>query len=69
MSTTQRWVFFLTPSALPPPPLHADLLAEKDVELMQNMSCKVDAATLKPATYSEQPDMEWWVQWFSAACG
>lgn len=38
---------------------HSDLLAEKDVELMQNMSCKVDAATLKPATYSEQPDMEW----------
>ncbi|KAL4420192.1 hypothetical protein ABPG77_011408 [Micractinium sp. CCAP 211/92] len=38
---------------------HSDLLAEKDVELMQNMSCKVDAATLKPATYSEHPDMEW----------
>jgi len=33
------------------------------VELMQNMSCKVDAATLKPATYAENPDMEWWVGW------
>lgn len=37
----------------------ADLLEERDVELMQNMSCKVDAATLKPAEYSEHPDMEW----------
>ena len=38
---------------------HADLMAEADVELMQNSSCKVDAATLKPASYPAQPDMEW----------
>jgi UDP-N-acetylglucosamine pyrophosphorylase len=38
---------------------HADLMAEKDVELMQNSSCKVDAATLKPATYPQHPEMEW----------
>jgi hypothetical protein len=29
------------------------------VELVQNMSCKVDAATLKPATYPKNPEMEW----------
>ena len=40
---------------------HADLMAEKDVELMQNSSCKVDAATLKPATYPQHPEMEWYV--------
>ncbi|KAI3426193.1 hypothetical protein D9Q98_008570 [Chlorella vulgaris] len=38
---------------------HADLLDEPDVELMQNMSCKVDAATMKPAEYPENPEMEW----------
>lgn len=38
---------------------HADLMAEPDVELMQNSSCKVDAATLKPASYPEHPEMEW----------
>ena len=37
----------------------ADLLEEPDVELLQNMSCKVDAATLKPAEYPENPEMEW----------
>ena len=42
-------------SCLPP----ADLLDEPDVELLQNMSCKVDAATLKPADYPENPEMEW----------
>lgn len=39
----------------------ADLLEESDVELMQNMSCKVDAATLKPAQYPANPELEWWV--------
>ena len=42
-------------SHLPP----ADLLDEPDVELVQNMSCKVDAATMKPAEYPENPEMEW----------
>lgn len=40
---------------------HADLLAEPHIELMQNMSPKVDAATLLPASHLEQPDLEWWV--------
>jgi UTP--glucose-1-phosphate uridylyltransferase/phosphoglucomutase len=34
-------------------------LDEPDVELVQNMSCKVDAATMKPAEYPENPEMEW----------
>lgn len=38
---------------------HSDLLDEPDVELVQNMSCKVDAATMKPASYEANPDMEW----------
>jgi UDP-N-acetylglucosamine pyrophosphorylase len=38
---------------------HPDLLEEEDVELMQNSSCKVDAETLAPATFPENPDMEW----------
>lgn len=38
---------------------HADLMAEPDVELLQNSSCKVDAATMKPATYPANPEMEW----------
>jgi UTP--glucose-1-phosphate uridylyltransferase/phosphoglucomutase len=41
------------------PPRATDLLDEPDVELMQNMSCKVDAATMKPAEYPENPEMEW----------
>ncbi|GAB4817141.1 hypothetical protein N2152v2_004187 [Parachlorella kessleri] len=38
---------------------HGDLLAERDVELLQNSSCKVDAATLKPAEYPADPEKEW----------
>ncbi|MEW5306477.1 MAG: hypothetical protein WDW36_008939 [Sanguina aurantia] len=38
---------------------HADLLSEPHIELMQNMSPKVDAATLLPASHPEQPDLEW----------
>lgn len=38
---------------------HGDLLAEPDVELMQNSSCKVDAATMKPASYPKSSDLEW----------
>ena len=38
---------------------HPDLLEEEDVELLQNSSCKVDADTLAPAEFPENPDMEW----------
>ena len=38
---------------------HSDLLAEEDVELVQNKSPKVDAKTLAPAEYPADPDMEW----------
>lgn len=38
---------------------HPDLLKEPDVELLQNSSCKVDAATMKPAEYPAHPEMEW----------
>ncbi|GBF99238.1 UDP-glucose pyrophosphorylase [Raphidocelis subcapitata] len=38
---------------------HADLLKEPHIELMQNMSPKVDAATFAPAAYPDDPDMEW----------
>ncbi|GIL65766.1 hypothetical protein Vafri_19463 [Volvox africanus] len=38
---------------------HPDLMEEPFIELMQNMSPKVDAATNKPASYPPHPDMEW----------
>lgn len=38
---------------------HAELINEPDVELVQNKSPKVDAATLEPATYPEDPEQEW----------
>lgn len=38
---------------------HSDLMAERDVELMQNTSPKVDAATLEPARCAENPSLEW----------
>jgi hypothetical protein len=38
---------------------HADLISEPDVELVQNKSPKVDAATLEPASYPEDPEQEW----------
>eukprot|EP00889_Picochlorum_renovo_P006599 jgi/Picre1/33629/NNA_001109.t1 len=38
---------------------HPDLLEERDVELMQNSSCKVDMKTLRPASYPQNPEMEW----------
>jgi hypothetical protein len=38
---------------------HSDLLEEPDVELLQNKSPKVDAATLEPVSYPEDADMEW----------
>jgi UDP-N-acetylglucosamine pyrophosphorylase len=40
---------------------HPDLLEEPDIELMQNSSCKVDAETLGPVSFPENPDMEWYV--------
>lgn len=39
--------------------MYADLLDERDVELLQNMSCKVDAGSLRPAEYAANPEMEW----------
>ena len=38
---------------------HPELLQEPFIELMQNKSPKVDAETLKPAEYPENPEMEW----------
>ncbi|PNH10583.1 UTP--glucose-1-phosphate uridylyltransferase [Tetrabaena socialis] len=38
---------------------HPELLEEPFIELMQNMSPKVDAASSAPASHPEQPDMEW----------
>eukprot|EP00798_Chlamydomonas_sp_ICE-L_P024747 gene24747-10385_t len=38
---------------------HADLLEEPFTELMQNISPKIDAATLLPADHPESPDCEW----------
>jgi len=38
---------------------HSDLLEEKNIELVQNKSPKVDAETLKPASFPENPDLEW----------
>lgn len=40
---------------------HASGLQEPHIELMQNMSPKVDAATMGPASYPPHPDNEWWV--------
>ena len=38
---------------------HPSLAKEEDVELMQNSSCKVDAETLAPVEFPENPDIEW----------
>mmetsp|Transcript_14726 Transcript_14726/g.36716 ORF Transcript_14726/g.36716 Transcript_14726/m.36716 type:complete len:475 (-) Transcript_14726:257-1681(-) len=38
---------------------HADLLQEPHIELLQNMSPKVDAATMGPASCPAHPDLEW----------
>lgn len=38
---------------------HPDLLQEPYIELMQNSSPKVDAATLLPASYPSSPENEW----------
>ncbi len=38
---------------------HKDLINEEDVELLQNKSPKVDAKTLEPATWQQDPDLEW----------
>ena len=39
---------------------HKDLISEEDVELLQNKSPKVDAKTLEPATWQQDPDLEWY---------
>eukprot|EP00879_Flechtneria_rotunda_P011464 GHRR01011977.1.p1 GENE.GHRR01011977.1~~GHRR01011977.1.p1 ORF type:complete len:438 (+),score=150.27 GHRR01011977.1:214-1527(+) len=38
---------------------HSDLLQEPYIELMQNMSPKVDVATLAPASWPADPSLEW----------
>ena len=38
---------------------HSDLMSESNVELVQNKSPKVDAKTLAPIEFSQDPDMEW----------
>jgi hypothetical protein len=38
---------------------HPELLEEPLIELLQNKSPKVDAATLAPATHPAAPDNEW----------
>ena len=48
---------------------HADLLAEDDVELVQNKSPKIDAKTLEPATYPPHPEQEWCVAFHPFSLG
>ena len=43
---------------------HGDLLKERNVELVQNKSPKIDVKTLKPASFSEDPELEWCVLTF-----
>ena len=38
---------------------HGDLMSESNVELLQNKSPKVDAKTMAPAEWSQDPDLEW----------
>ena len=38
---------------------HGELLQERDSELIQNKSPKIDAATLEPASHAANPDQEW----------
>ena len=38
---------------------HKDLISEEDVELVQNKSPKVDAKTMEPASWQQDPDLEW----------
>jgi hypothetical protein len=54
-SDTAPYILRPKPQNTDPP----DLLAEPDVELVQNTSPKLEAASLKPASYPANPDMEW----------
>jgi len=38
---------------------HPELAADPDLEMMQNKSPKIDMETMEPATYPDQPDLEW----------
>jgi UDP-N-acetylglucosamine pyrophosphorylase len=38
---------------------HKELLQEEDVELVQNKSPKVDAKTMEPMQWPQDPDLEW----------
>lgn len=39
---------------------HGDLLKERNLELLQNKSPKIDAKSLEPITFPEDPDLEWY---------
>lgn len=39
---------------------HPDLVGEEGWELLQNKSPKVDAETMDPVEYPDNPDMEWY---------
>ena len=39
---------------------HGDLMSESNVELLQNKSPKVDAKTMAPIEWSQDPDQQWW---------
>lgn len=39
---------------------YPEFLKEPFIELIQNKSPKVDAETLKPVTFPENPEMEWY---------
>ena len=39
---------------------HGDLMGEEDVELVQNKSPKVDAKSLDPIEWKDNPDQEWY---------
>ena len=39
---------------------HGDLLKERNLELLQNKSPKIDAKSLEPVSFPEDPDLEWY---------
>ena len=38
---------------------HSDLMKERNVELVQNKSPKIDVKTLEPVSFAQDPDLEW----------
>ena len=51
---------------------HGDLMGEEDVELVQNKSPKVDAKSLDPIDWKDNPDQEWYCSaslvWLTRNC-